>query len=227
MANAMLTWDDTGAKLYETGVDHGVLYKYDDAGNPGQGVAWNGLSQVTESPDGAEATDVYADNQKYLSFRSVENFKGTIEAYMSPVEFDECDGSVAPAGTAGLIFHQQTRKPFGFSYRTKVGNDLQYDDYGYKLHLVYGATASPSERSRQTVNDNPEATQLSWEFETTPVTVPGYKALAHIEIDSTRLKTEKEKACLAALEAILYGSSTANARLPMPAEVITLMTPAS
>lgn len=225
----VLSWDETGTRLYETGVDRGVLYPYVD-GQPGTGVAWNGLSSVSESPDGAEATDVYADNMKYVSLRSAENFKGTIEAYTSPEEFDECDGSVAPAGTVGLRFGQQTRKMFGLAYRTKVGNDEKQDDYGYKLHLVYGATAAPSERQYQTVNDSPEAMTLSWEFDTTPIAVPGYKPLAHIEIDSTKLKTEKEKACLTALEAVLYGSdgeSGAAATLPLPAQVITLMTPAT
>lgn len=223
---AMLTWDDVGERFYETGTDRGVLYPYQN-GAPAAGIAWNGLSGVDISPDGGEVTDVYANNGKYLSLRSVENCKGTINAYQSPAEFDECDGSVRPSGTVGLRFGQQTRKPFGFAFRTRVGNDQQFEDYGYKLHLLYGCTASPSERSYQTINESPEATELSWEFDTIPVAVEGYKPLAHIEIDSTLLTTAAEKACLTALETILYGSSTAAARLPLPAEVITIMTPAA
>lgn len=229
-----LEWDKADERLYETGVDQGVLFPYVD-GTPGAGVVWNGLSSVTESPEGAEATDVWADNMKYVSMRSAENFKGTIEAYMSPEEFDECDGSAAPTGTVGLKLTQQTRKPFGFAYRTKVGSASKGDDFGYIIHLVYGATAAPSERQHQTVNDSPEAMSLSWEFDTTPVPVTGYKPTAHLEIDSTKCKTAAEKACLAALEAAIYGTDpdteagtqgTAS-RLPMPSEVITIMTPAT
>lgn len=227
-----LEWDKAEERLYETGVDCGVLFPYAN-GAPGTGVVWNGLSSVSESPEGAEATDVWADNMKYVSMRSAENFKGTIEAYMSPEEFDECDGSVAPAGTVGLKISQQARKPFGFSYRTKVGNAATGDEFGYIIHLVYGATAAPSERQYQTVNDSPEAMTLSWEFDTTPVAIAGYKPTAHLEIDSTKCKTAAEKACLAALEKILYGSDTvgeeagSTSRLPLPAEVITIMTPST
>lgn len=222
----VLVWDEVGTREYETGVDKGVLYPYAN-GAPGDGVAWSGLSGIDESPEGAEATAVYADNMKYLVMRSAEDYKGTIKAYRYPTEFEACDGSASPAGTVGLTVGQQTRKTFGLAFRTKVGNDQVFDDYGYKIHLVYGATASPSERSFETINDSPDAMEFSWEFETVPISVPGYKAFAHMEIDSTKLKTVQEKACLTKLEGILYGSSTAKARLPLPAEVITIMTPES
>ncbi len=211
-----ITWDETGKRFYETGTDHGVLYPY-TSGKPGTGVAWNGLTGVTESPSGAEATNLYADNIKYLSLRSVEEFGGTIEAYTYPDEWAECDGSAEAA--TGVRFGQQTRKVFGLCYRTKIGNDTEFDDYGYKLHLVYGATASPSEKAYQTINDSPEAITFSWEFETTPVDVTNFKPVAHIEIDSTKADTTK----LAALEDILYGDTDAEPRLPLPDEVITLM----
>lgn len=222
-----IVWDKTGEKLYETGVDHAVLYKY-ASGVPGAGVAWNGLTAVTESPSGAEATALYADNIKYVTLRSVEEFGGTIEAYTYPDEFAECDGSVEPV--KGVKFGQQTRKVFGLCYRTKIGNDEDFDDHGYKLHLVYGATASPSEKQNQSINDSPEAITLSWEFETSPVAVAGYKPVAHIEINSTKADAAK----LAALEEILYGkdgtgdgtTGAVDPRLPLPAEVITLMTAA-
>ena len=209
-----IVWDKTGERLYETGVDHAVLYKY-VSGAPGAGVA--------------EATPLYADNIKYVTLRSVEEFGGTIEAYTYPDEFAECDGSAEPV--KGVKFGQQTRKVFGLCYRTKIGNDEDFDDHGYKLHLVYGATASPSEKQNQTINDSPEAITLSWEFETSPVAVAGYKPVAHIEIDSTKADAEK----LAALEEILYGkdgtgeggsTGAVDPRLPLPAEVITLMTAA-
>lgn len=223
--NNKLVWDEAGKRFYETGVDRGVLYPYQD-NKPGEGVAWSGLSGVDESPEGAEATSVYADNMKFLIMRSAEDYKGTIKAYMFPTEWEACDGSVAPTGTVGLSIGQQTRKTFGLAFRTRVGNDQEFDDFGYKLHLVYGATASPSERSYETVNDSPDAMELSWEFETIPVSVTGYKPFAHMEIDSTKLKTEQEKECLKKLEDILYGSATAKARLPLPDEVFTIMTPA-
>lgn len=225
MANTKrLVWDETGKKIYQTGVDRVVLYVYDD-GAPGEGVAWNGVSSISNSPEGAEATAVYADNMKYLVMRSAEDHKGTITAYQSPEEFDQCDGCASPDGTVGLTFSQQTRKTFGLCYRTKIGNDQNGDDYGYILHLVYGATASPSEREYQTVNDSPEAMELSWEYESVPVTVEGYKPLAHLAINTTKLVDAQAKACLTKLEDILYGSTTAAARLPLPAEIITLMTP--
>ena len=223
--NNVLVWDEVGTREYETGVDKGVLYPYKEDGTPGDGVAWSGLTGIDESPEGAEATAVYADNMKYLVMRSAEDYKGTIKAYRYPHEFEACDGSASPTGTVGLTVGQQTRKTFGLAFRTKIGNDQVFDDYGYKIHLVYGATASPSERSFETINDSPDTMEFSWEFETVPINVPGYKAFAHMEIDSTKLKTEKEKACLTKLEGILYGSSTAKARLPLPAEVITIMTP--
>lgn len=221
-----LVWDEVGKRQYETGVDRGVLYPYAD-GKPGDGVAWSGLSGVDESPEGAEANAVYADNMKFLVMRSAEDYKGTIKAYMYPEEWEACDGSAAPAGTAGLTFGQQPRKTFGLAFRTRVGNDQMFEEYGYKLHLIYGATAAPSERSYETINDSPEAMELSWEFETVPINVEGFKPLAHIEIDTTKLKTEQEKACLTSLEKILYGSDSAKARLPLPSEIITIMTPAT
>lgn len=213
---AKLTWDAIGEHFYETGVDQGVLYPYAD-GAPGKGVAWNGLTAVTESPSGADATNLYADNTKYLTLRAVEEFGGTIEAYTYPEEWEACDGSATPV--AGVKFGQQTRKAFGLCFRTKIGNDEQYDDYGYKLHLIYSATASPSEKAYQTINDSPEAITFSWEFETTPISVDGYKSVAHIEIDSTKANETK----LNALLDILYGSESTEPRLPLPAEIVTLM----
>lgn len=214
---AKLVWDKTGERLYETGVKNGVLYTTDTQGAYTKGVAWNGLTAVTESPSGAEATPLYADDIKYLNLTSNEEFGGTIEAYTSPDEFAECDGSseLAP----GVMIGQQKRKIFGLSYRTAIGNDVEGYDFGYKIHLVYGALAAPSERSYATVNDSPEAITLSWEFSTTPVQVDGYKPTAHIEIDSTKVDAEK----LADLEAILYGSESEEAKLPLPSEIATLM----
>lgn len=214
---AKLSWDDIGERLYETGVKNGVLYPVDDAGAYPKGVAWNGLTAVTESPSGAESNPLYADDIKYLDLRSVEEFGGTIEAYMYPDEFAECDGSASLA--TGVSIGQQKRRAFGLCYRTTLGNDVKGDDYGYKLHIVYGATASPSERAYATINDSPEAITMSWEFTTTPVTVTGFKPASHIEIDSTKANPEK----LAALEAILYGADDTEARLPLPDEIATLM----
>lgn len=211
-----IEWDATGARLYETGVDHGVLYVQDTNGY-GEGVAWNGLTSVTESPDGAEPTDLWADNIKYASMRSAETFGGTIEAYTYPEEFNECDGNLAVAD--GVYAGQQGRKSFGFCYRTKLGNDVAGSDYGYKLHLVYGATASPSEKGYETINDSPDAITFSWEFETTPVNMTGGKPTSVLVIDSTKADATK----LAALEDILYGSSNAAARLPLPDEVKTTL----
>lgn len=213
---ARLVWDQTGEHFYETGVDQGVLYPYVD-GAPGNGVAWNGLTAVTESPSGADATNLYADNTKYLSLRAVEEFGGTIEAYTYPDEWEACDGSATPV--PGVKLTQQTRTTFGLSYRTKLGNDEKFDDYGYKIHIIYGATASPSEKAYQTINDSPEAITFSWEFETTPVAIPGFKPVAHIEIDSTKLASDK----LTALEAKLYGDTSTQATLPMPADLLTLL----
>lgn len=214
---AKLVWDATGERLYETGVKNGVLYTTDEKGDYSKGVAWNGLTAVTESPSGAEATPLYADDIKYLNLTSNEEFGGTIEAYTCPDEFAECDGSASLV--PGVMIGQQKRKIFGFSYRTAIGNDTDGYDHGYKIQLVYGALAAPSERAYATVNDSPEAITLSWEFSTTPVQVEGFKPTAHIEIDSTKADASK----LAALEAILYGSDTEEARLPLPSEIAELM----
>lgn len=200
----MLVWDAVGEKSYEMGVSKGVLYPQDANGNYPKGVVWNGLINVTDSPGGAETTDLYADNIKYATMRSTETFGATIEAYMAPDEFDACDGSAEPA--PGVKLGQQNRQAFGFSYRTEIGNDTQSEsDDGYKLHLIYGATASPSEKSYGTISDSPEAINLSWEISSTPVAVPGYKSVSTITIDSRKADPDK----LAALEAILYGKSTA------------------
>lgn len=213
---AKLVWDKTGERLYETGVKNGVLYPQEKGAYP-KGVAWNGLTAVTESPSGAEATPLYADDVKYVNLISAEEFGGTIEAYMYPDEFAQCDGSAALA--AGVMIGQQNRKTFGLSYKTTLGNDEELNDYGYKLHLIYGALAAPSEKGYASINDSPEAMTLSWEFTTTPVSVEGFKPTASVIIDST--KADKVK--LAALEAILYGTEEAEPRLPLPSEIATLM----
>ena len=213
-----ITWDNVGERLYETGVKQGVLYPMGASGVYDLGVAWNGLTAVTESPSGAEATPLYADDIKYLNLMSNEEFGGTIEAYTYPEEFEQCDGSAAI--TAGVVIGQQPRKTFGLCYRTTLGNDIENNDYGYKLHLVYGALASPSEKAYSTINDSPEAITFSWEFSTTPVNVTGHKPTATLVIDSTKVDAEK----LAALEEILYGSESTEARLPLPDEIATLMT---
>lgn len=216
---AKLVWDETGKRFYETGVDHGVLYPLDETGKYSKGVAWNGLSSVTESPSGAEPTAIYADNIKYLNLMSAEEFGATIEAYTYPDEWAECDGSAAIA--TGVYAGQQPRKTFGLCYRTKLGNDVDGDDHGYKLHLIYGALASPSEKGYQTINDSPEAITFSWEITTTPVSVEGFKPTACITIDSTKAN----KTDLATLEGILYGGGEPDteARLPLPDEVIEIM----
>ena len=213
---AALTWDETGNKLYETGVDRGVLYPMGQSGY-GDGVAWNGLTTVTETPSGAEATKLYADNIKYLEIRSAEEFGGTIEAYTYPDEWAECDGSAALV--AGVYAGQQPRKVFGLCYRTVLGNDVDLDKHGYKLHIVYGCTASPSERSYATINDSPEAITFSWEFSSVPVNVADHKPVSCITIDSTKVDSTK----LGNLEKILYGSTEANARLPLPAEIVSTL----
>ena len=215
-----LVWDQTGERLYETGVRNGVLYVQDGGIYP-KGVAWNGLTAVTESPSGAEATALYADDIKYLNLMSNEEFGATIEAYTYPDEFAECDGSAALV--AGVMLGQQKRKTFGLCYRTALGNDTEGSDYGYKLHIIYGALAAPSEKAYATINDSPEAITFSWDVSTTPVEVEGYKPTASITIDSTKV----DAAQLAALEAVLYGSEDAEARLPLPGEIKTLMTPAA
>lgn len=212
-----LVWDKTGERYYETGVKQGVLYPIDAQGTYPKGVAWNGLTNVTESPSGAEATALYADDIKYLNLMSTEEFGGTIEAYTYPDEFAECDGSASLA--TGVYIGQQPRKTFGLCYRTTVGNDVDNNNYGYKLHLVYGALASPSEKAYATINDSPEAITFSWEFKTTPVNVTGFKPTASITIDSTKVDAEK----LTALEKILYGDDETEARLPLPDEVAQTM----
>lgn len=217
---AKLVWDQTGERLYETGVSKGVLY-VQTAGAYPKGVAWNGLTAVTESPSGAEATPLYADDIKYLNLLSNEEFGATIEAYTYPDEFMECDGSAALA--TGVYIGQQARKTFGMCYRTVIGNDTDNNSYGYKLHLIYGALAAPSEKAYATINDSPEAITFSWEVTTTPVEVPGYKPTASITIDSTKVDATK----LAALEAVLYGSDDVEARLPLPAEIATMMSEAA
>lgn len=218
---AKLKWDQTGERLYETGVDRGVLYVYDTEGSKyGTGVAWNGLTAVNETPSGAESNPQYADNIKYLDLYSAEEFGATIEAFTYPAEFEECDGSAELV--KGVTIGMQNRKMFGFSYRTMIGNDTEGTDHGYKLHLVYGAKASPSEKSRSTVNDSPEAVAFSWEVTTTPVNVEGFKPTAHLVIDSTKADSTKLKA----LEDKLYGDdSSGEATLPLPDEVKTLMSP--
>ena len=215
-----IVWDAIGEHTFETGVRNGVLYLKDAEGAYSNGVAWNGLTSVSESPEGAEPTDLYADDIKYLTLMSAENFKATIEAYTYPVEFEECDGSATIA--KGVVIGQQSRKPFGLCYRTAIGNDTDGNEHGYKLHIVYGCQASPSEKQYSTINDSPEAITFSWEVNTTPVNVNGKKPTATLIIDST--KTDKAK--LTALEAILYGSEQTEPRLPLPDEIATLMTTA-
>lgn len=214
---AKLVWDADSKRTYETGVSHGVLYVKSAEGTYPKGVAWNGLTAVTESPSGAEATPLYADNIKYLNLRSAEEFGGTVEAYTYPKEFEECDGSASIA--EGVTIGQQARKPFGLSYRTVVGNDTEGEAYGYKIHIIYGADASPSEKAYQTINDSPSAITFSWAIATTPVNVTGFKPTATLVIDSTL--TDKTK--MAAIEAILYGDTDTEARLPLPDEIATLM----
>lgn len=218
---AKLVWDKTGERYYETGVSKGVLYPIQSDGKYSKGVAWNGLSAVTESPSGAEANPIYADDMKYLNLLSTEEFSATIEAYTYPDEFGECDGSASIA--TGVVIGQQKRKIFGLCYRTVLGNDVESNDYGYKLHLIYGCQAAPSEKAYATINDSPEAITFSWEVTTTPVEVTGFKPTACVTIDSTKVEEGK----LAALEDILYGKDgaepSANARLPLPDEIASLM----
>lgn len=214
---AKITWDDTGKRLYETGTDHGVLYLLGEGGTYDTGVAWNGLTAVNESPSGAEATALYADNIKYLSLMSAEEFGGTIEAYTYPDEFNQCDGNAEPQ--EGVIIGQQDRAIFGLSYRTLIGNDVDGQGHGYKIHLVYGAQASPSEKAYATVNDSPEAVTFSWEFTTTPVNVTGFKPTASLVIDSTKV----DPTDLQTLETALYGGDSAGTpKLPLPNEVIAM-----
>lgn len=217
---AKLVWDKAGEHFYETGVDHGVLYVQEGGAYP-QGVAWNGLTSVSESPSGAEANAVYADNIKYLSLMSAEEFGATIEAYTYPEEFEQCDGSASLV--EGVTIGQQARKTFGLCYRTKIGNDVDLDEHGYKIHIIYGATASPSEKGYQTISDSPEAITFSWEVSTVPVNVTGMKPTASLVIDSTKADPTK----LQQLEKILYGGDDGDGpRLPLPDEIKTLMTAA-
>lgn len=222
-----IVWDKTGERFYETGTDRGVFYPMTGS-TYGVGVAWNGLTAVTESPSGAEPTAIYADNIKYLSMTSAEEFGGTIEAYTYPEEFEGCDGFANSTDSPGVIIGQQSRKMFGFCYRTLIGNDTEGQEHGYKLHLIYGAQASPSERGYSTVNDSPEAVTLSWEFTTTPVNVTGFKPTACVIIDSRKADETKLKA----LEDILYGKDAGSdpesqpaveSRLPLPDEIFELL----
>ncbi len=235
MSKNKLVWDQTGERLYETGVEQGVLYPTKPDGSYGEGVAWNGLTKVTESPSGGEPSPLYANDSKYLELMSNEDFGATIEAYTYPDEWSACDGSVEVA--PGVYAGQQSRKHFGFSYKTLIGNDVDGTDYGYKLHLVYGGLAKPSSKDNATVNDSPEPATMSWEVSTTPVKVTtkiegkSLKPISHLVFNSTRVSAEK----MAALEEILYGKDPSSesgndgvaARLPLPDEVIALMTPAA
>ena len=214
---AKIVWDQTGKRLYETGVQNGVLYPIQTGGAYTKGYAWNGLTAVTESPSGAEASPLYADNIKYLNLVSAEEFGATIEAYTYPDEFAECDGSATLE--VGVTIGQQGRKTFGLSYRTALGNDVDGIDHGYKLHFIYGALAAPSEKAYSSINDSPEAITFSWEVTTTPVAVTGFKPTASLTIDSAKVDAAK----LAALEVILYGDTIEEPRLPLPDEIATLM----
>ena len=211
-----LKWDQVSEKVYETGVDRGVLYIPNNLGVYANGFPWNGLISVSESPSGAESNKQYADNQVYLNLTSAEEFSATLEAFTYPDEFAQCDGSAELA--AGVFIGQQRRKSFGLAYRSLIGNDVEATDYGYKLHLVYGGLAAPTEKAYTTVNDSPEAITFSWEISTTPVDVPGHKPSATLTIDSTKVDAGK----LADLEAILYGTAGADPRMPLPEEIIAL-----
>lgn len=227
-----VTWDAEGKKIYETGVDRGMLYVYDTTNHRyGEGVAWNGLTSINDSPSGADPTDLWADNIKYISIRAAEEYGFTINAYQSPKEFDECDGMATPI--EGVRITQQNRKMFGFAYRSLIGNDTEYNDHGYEIHLMYGATCSPSDKDRSTVNDSPDAVEFSWECTTTPVPVGGdFKPTAHIVIKSTDFEGGKNEKVLKDFEDILYGTAASGnnsavaPRLPMPDEVIQHFTDA-
>ena len=212
-----LVWDQSGQRLYETGGDHGVLYPIQTGGVYSKGVAWNGLTAVTESPSGADVNDIYADNMKYLGLVGAEKFGATVEAYTYPDEFAECDGSVELV--KGATIGQQNRKVFGMVYRTVIGNDVDGNEHGYKLHLIYGATAAPSEKAYNTINEDPEAITFSWELSTTPVNVTGHKPTASLTIDSTKADPTK----LAELEKILFGDTETEPRLPLPDEIAQLL----
>lgn len=217
-----LVWDADSQRRYETGVKKGVHYTRDEDGSYKNGAAWNGLTGVTESPSGAEPTDLWADNMKYLTMRSAEDLSATVTAYTYPDQFAECDGSASLVD--GVMIGQQTRKSFGLCYQTVVGNDINGNDYGYKIHCLYGCTASPSERPYSTVNDSPEAIEFSWELTTTPVAVTGYNPTSIVTIDSTQFKTEEQKAKLKALEDILYGTEENEPRMPLPDEIKQILT---
>ena len=214
---AKLVWDEVGKRTYETGVDKGVLYVQDAEGAYGKGVAWNGLTAVNESPSGAEPTPLYADNIKYLELTSKEEYGATIEAYTYPDEFEACDGS-AEIGE-GVVIGQQSRKVFGLCYRTVKGNDVKNNDYGYKIHLVYGCKAKPAQKNYQTINDSPEAITFSWEVSTTPVEVAGFKPTATVTIDSTKVTAEKLKA----VEDALYGTESVEPKLLLPSEILAIV----
>ena len=216
MAGKKLVWDQTGEREFETGVSKGVLYVAEGGDYP-KGEAWNGLSKVSESPEGADATAVYANNKKYLNLVADEQYKATISAFMYPDGFKECNGESSLG--KGVTIGQQKRKSFGFSYQTLIGNDTDGTDHGYKIHLVYGCTAAPSSIDHSSVNESPEATEMSWEISTVPVDVPGFKPTATLVINST----ETDAATLKKIEDLLYGTEEAEARLPLPAEIITIL----
>lgn len=217
-----LTWDADGQRRYETGTNKGVLYPRGDDGSYKTGVAWNGLTGVTESPSGAEPTDLWADNMKYLTMRSAEDLGATVTAYTYPDEFGECDGSATLV--PGMKIGQQTRRSFGLCYQTTIGNDVAGNDYGYMIHILYGCTASPSERAYGTINDSPEAIEFSWELTTTPVAVDGYKPTSIVTIESTNFTTEEAKKKLRALEDKLYGTEDSEPTLPTPDEIKQILT---
>ena len=214
---AKLVWNEAGKRLYETGVDRGVLYVSNGSGGYNKGVVWNGLVSVNESPSGAEATPLYAGNVKYVELMSNEEFGASIEAYTYPEEFEQCDGSAELA--EGVTIGQQPRKSFGLCYRTKIGNDTAGDEHGYKIHLIYGAKAAPTEKSYTTINDSPEAITFSWEITTTPIEVAGHKPTATLTIDSTKVQPDK----LEAIEKKLYGDTATEATLPTPAEILAII----
>ena len=222
---AKVVWDQDTERLYETGTDRVVLYRKvrsgAQAGTYGVGVPWNGFTGLTESPSGAEETALYANNRKYLSLYSNEEFAGTLKAYTFPDEWAECDGSAEIAN--GVTIAQQSRTSFGLTYRTLIGNDSAGDEYGYKIHLVYGATASPSSKDYETVNDNPAAIEFSWDFKTVPVSVSGYKPTSVLTIDSTKITSTQ----LEAIENMLYGTESSDPKLPMPKEIISIFTSGS
>lgn len=216
---AKLVWDEVGKRTYETGVDKGVLYVQNGEGVYGNGVAWNGLTAVNESPSGAEPTALYADNIKYLELTSNEEYGATIEAYTYPDEFEACDGSADLGTNSGVVIGQQARSTFGLCYRTVKGNDVKNNEYGYKIHLVYGCKAKPAQKSYQTINDSPEAITFSWEVSTTPVEVEGFKPTATVTIDSTKVTAEKLKS----IEEALYGTESVEPKLLLPNEIIAIV----